>query len=132
MSTQGWTQLWSLSCVVSDLNMIFFKFMILLQCLYTYYLHIVVLTTQKNKKVGTIISVFQNYFWGYAGVRLVNVKWLTLTLWMFWMILWFSFSAQAKTKKRSLLFVHDCSQCLMAEVVWKVPFYVGARIETQF
>ena len=32
------------------------------------YLHIVVLTTQKNKKVGTIISVFQNYFWGYAGV----------------------------------------------------------------
>ena len=46
------------------------------------YLHIVVLTTQKNKKVGTIISVFQNYFWGYAGVRLVNVKWMTDTYFM--------------------------------------------------
>ena len=37
---------------------------------------------KKNKKVGTIISVFQNYFWGYAGVRLVNVKWMTDTYFM--------------------------------------------------
>ena len=28
------------------------------------------LTTQKNKKIGTIISIFQKYFWGYAGVWL--------------------------------------------------------------
>ena len=58
------------------------------------------LTTQKNKKIGTIISIFQKYFWGYAGVWLeceMN-DWLTLIMMMFgWY--WFSLCAQPKTKK---------------------------------
>ena len=80
------------------------------------------LTTQKNKKIGTIISIFQKYFWGYAGVWLECEMNDWLTLWMFgWY--WFSLCAQPKTKKE-IFSIFTTRWCLMAEVVWKVSIYV--------
>ena len=55
---------------------------------------------KKIKKLVPLFLFFKIIFGDMlvCGLWMWN-EWLTLTLWMFWMILWFSFSAQAKTKK---------------------------------
>ena len=81
--------IWSCFCLCSWLLCFIIFFPLFTHCC---------LTTQKNKKIGTIISIFQKYFWGYAGVWLECEMNDWLTLWMFgWY--WFSLCAQPKTKK---------------------------------
>ena len=82
---------------------------------------------KKNKKVGTIF-LFSKLFLEICWCVMWN-DWHLLYE-CFWMIFWLSLSAQAKTKKRSLLFVHDVTMP-RSSVKNHILHWVG-RIETQF
>ena len=104
---------------------------LLLCFIHIFPLYIYTLLFWQRKKIKKLVPLFLFFKIIFGDMLVCGLwmwnEWLTLTLWMFWMILWFSFSAQAKTKKE----IFQCSRRHMPDgrVVWKVPFYVRGWVE---